>query len=303
MAVDRLERLTNLVAFLLHAERPVTLAEVVDQVPGYPSGADARRQAFERDKRVLRDERIPLTEDGGRYRIKPADYYLAPLDLDEAERVALQVAVAGVTVGQGDGLAGLRKLGGLETALAQPTPIRADLAEQPSLPMLHAAARARAVVSFAYGGQARSVEPWGLVFRGGRWYLVGHDRQRQARRTFRVDRIEGDPVAGPGAAFERPPRAEVSSALAREPWVGDGEEAVTAVVHVDALLAGRAAAELGERATVERRADGSVVLSFPVTNRAVFRSWLLDLLDHAEVLAPPDLRAEIVAWLTAMAAR
>ena len=34
-----------------------------------------------------------------------------------------------------------------------------------------------------------------------------------------------------------------------------------------------------------------------VTNRAAFRSFVLGLLDHAEVLAPPELRADMVAWL------
>ena len=39
----------------------------------------------------------------------------------------------------------------------------------------------------------------------------------------------------------------------------------------------------------------------PVVNREAFRSWVLDLLEHAEVLDPPELRADIVAWLTELA--
>jgi hypothetical protein len=35
-------------------------------------------------------------------------------------------------------------------------------------------------------------------------------------------------------------------------------------------------------------------------NRAAFRTWVLDLLDHAEVLGPSELRAEMLAWLDAM---
>jgi predicted DNA-binding transcriptional regulator YafY len=34
-----------------------------------------------------------------------------------------------------------------------------------------------------------------------------------------------------------------------------------------------------------------------VTNRDGFRSWLLSFLDRAEVLAPEELRADMVAWL------
>jgi predicted DNA-binding transcriptional regulator YafY len=52
---------------------------------------------------------------------------------------------------------------------------------------------------------------------------------------------------------------------------------------------------------VERRADGAVVVTLPVVNRAAFRTWVIDLLDHAEVLSPPELRADMVAWLDAVA--
>jgi predicted DNA-binding transcriptional regulator YafY len=60
--------------------------------------------------------------------------------------------------------------------------------------------------------------------------------------------------------------------------------------------------QLGDEAVVERRPDGAVVVSLPVVNRAAFRSWVIDLLDHAEVLSPAELRADMVAWLDAVAA-
>jgi proteasome accessory factor B len=44
-----------------------------------------------------------------------------------------------------------------------------------------------------------------------------------------------------------------------------------------------------------------VVVVPPTVNRAAFRSWVVDLLDHAEVLSPPELRADMVAWLDAVA--
>jgi proteasome accessory factor B len=58
---------------------------------------------------------------------------------------------------------------------------------------------------------------------------------------------------------------------------------------------------LGESAVVERRPDGSVSVRLPVVNRSAFRTWVLDLLDHAEVLGPDELRDDLVAWLEAMA--
>src|SRR5262249_33087367 len=51
----------------------------------------------------------------------------------------------------------------------------------------------------------RNVEPWGVVTDRGRWYLVGHDRDRDATRTFRLSRIGADvtPIGPPGAV--KPP--------------------------------------------------------------------------------------------------
>jgi predicted DNA-binding transcriptional regulator YafY len=36
----------------------------------------------------------------------------------------------------------------------------------------------------------RNVDPYGLVFRSGRWYLIGYCHLRDAVRTFRLDRID-----------------------------------------------------------------------------------------------------------------
>jgi len=51
----------------------------------------------------------------------------------------------------------------------------------------------------------------------------------------------------------------------------------------------------------EVRPDGSIVLAVPVANPEAFRSFALSLLDHAEVLGPPEARDDIVAWLEAAA--
>jgi len=48
--------------------------------------------------------------------------------------------------------------------------------------------------------------------------------------------------------------------------------------------------------------DGSVDLLLTVSNRDAFRSFVLGFLDHAEVLEPADVRADVVDWLGAVAA-
>jgi hypothetical protein len=73
-------------------------------------------------------------------------------------------------------------------------------------------------------------------------------------------------------------------------------------VLVDAVLAAKVVSEVGDSAVRERRADGSVVVRVGVTNPAGLRSWVLGMLDHAEVLGPPAVRDDVVAWLRALAA-
>ncbi len=305
MAEDRFERLANLVTFLLHSPRGVTYDEIVQAIPGYPAGGDARRRAFERDKRLLRDEDIPLQEHEGRYRIPPEEYFLADLQLSDEEQVALQLALAAAPVGGEQGGWALRKLrlGGPGGEGAGGLTLLADLDEHPLLPALHAAIRRRATVTFSHSGTTRTVEPARLLFRDGHWYLQGFDQLRQAVRHFRVDRIRGEVEVGPaGSAPDPPPRPDGAIAsMPREPWLIGGDEPETAVVRVEAVLASKAVNDAGPSAAVERHDDGSVTIALPVVQRAAFRSWLLGFLDHAVVVAPPALRDDVVGWLSAIA--
>ena len=62
-----------------------------------------------------------------------------------------------------------------------------------------------------------------------------------------------------------------------------------------------ARAVVGEAAVVTEEDDGAVVVELPVTHADGFRSFVLGFLEHAEVLGPPDLRDEVVAWLREIA--
>ena len=52
---------------------------------------------------------------------------------------------------------------------------------------------------------------------------------------------------------------------------------------------------------IARRPDGSAVFRVGVTNVPAFRSFVLGFLDHAEILGPPRLRDDMVAWLRRLA--
>jgi predicted DNA-binding transcriptional regulator YafY len=299
---DPLERLTNLVARLVHAKLPLSQAEIVDEVPGYAPG-EAGRRAFERDKRVLRDQGVPLREDKGRYWIPPEEFFLPDLDLTAEERSALAIAIAAAPVGGGAAQDAIGKLGGFDgiggsTFDALP---HADLEEVPALAVLHGAARRRALAEFDYGGARRTVEPYALLFWDRFWYLFCLDRTRRAQRTFRVDRIEGSVAVGEPDSFVRPADLDVTMARPRHMWRSEVDEPVDVVVALDPVVAGSVVAEVGTAGTSSEGKDGTTLLRMQVSNRALFRSWLLKLLEHAEVVEPPDLRAEMVDWLAAMA--
>lgn len=74
----------------------------------------------------------------------------------------------------------------------------------------------------SFGGEdtERAVDPYGLVYQAGRWYVAGYCHLRQGLRVFRLDRILD--VALREERFERPAEfdslAEVERSIARAPW-------------------------------------------------------------------------------------
>jgi proteasome accessory factor B len=294
---DRVERLVNLTATLLDTRRPLSLEEIAERLePSYPPEKAALRRAFERDKETLRDLGVPLTVEtlealGGEpgYRIRPEDYYLPDLQ---------HVAVTAVRLVGGAGREGLRKLGGFEGSGAAPL---AQLETTPALAELFDAVAKRRTVSFGYRGEERRLEPFGVVHRFGHWYVVGRDLDRLAPRSFRVDRIEGDPEVGETGSFVPPADIDPAEYLRADPMAYGEEQPVEARVLVDASRAGWVVDELGEDAVIDRRKDGAVVVGLSVVNRPAFRTWVLSLLEHAEVLSPDELRADVVGWLRDLA--
>ena len=313
--VDRLERLINLTAALLDAGAPVTREDLRAMVPGYSNDAVTFRRAFERDKEALRDMGIPLAlepvdpaepEGLKGYRIPRQDYELPDPNLEPDELAALHLAATAVRVEGAEGTPALWKLGGavglasaavggagLDGAVG-PGAGTVALPGSEHLPVVFGAVTERRQLAFSYRGRERRVDPWGLAFRGGHWYLAGFDHDRGEERSFRLDRFESGPQAGPAGAFERPSGPAPRPVA---PWQAGDEEEVVATALVDADQAAWAVAAVGEEAVAERRPDGSVVLALAVTNRSAFRSFVLGFLDHAEVLGPPELRDDVVAWL------
>lgn len=307
MGPSPLERVTNLLTLLLETRVPLTLKQVSHELVGmYPDKHVALRGAFERDKALLRDIGVPIETEvlGGdqagetAYRIDRDRYELRGLQLDDDERHALQMAVA--TIRSDAGQEGLWKLGGSVLASSS---VVTNVVQHVALPILRAASGSRNAVTFRYRGIERELHPYGLLLREGFWYAIGHDRGHGEVRTYRVDRIESDVVSHPNKTFERPEGFDVRAAFpADAKLLGEPDDgAGTAEVAVDPPLAEVVRAELGT-ASVAREDAGVVVFDVPCVNRDAFRSWVLGLGARAEVLGPPQVRADLVAWLRSVAA-
>lgn len=306
--MSKLERLLNLTAVLLDTDRPLSAEAIRNRVEGYPEALASFRRSFERDKEDLRSLGIPLTiervpgldppVDG--YRISPDDYYLPDPDLDADELAALHLASMAVRVeGLGEREA-LWKLGGLvdgdDGAVANAV---VSMPTNPALVPLFEAVTRRQPVSFRYNGEQRAVDPWRLEFQRGRWYLTAFDRDRSAERNFRLDRIEGlvEPMGAGGDASEPAAR---SSSRVLQPWeIGDSEPTIVRL-WVDRTRVAWARQHFGADVLAEEEPDGAAVFSVPVVMWNAFRSLVFEFLDHAEVLDPPELRADVIRHLEAM---
>ncbi|HVF53286.1 MAG TPA: WYL domain-containing protein [Actinomycetota bacterium] len=304
----RIERLINLIAALLETTRPLPAEEIRDRVSGYESeNVEAFRRKFERDKADLRAAGIPIElrtidalSDTEGYLIPKERYYLPELDLEPDEVAALKLA-AGSMMGTGDeALAGLMKVALDDPGATWTTGNArwgADLtAEQPHLPVLFSAVVERRRVTFAYGGgtsegATRLVEPYALAHRRGRWYVVGRDAERDAIRSFRLDRIQ-EPIATFEEGFGLPDDFRADDHLVAEPWeIGDAESQ-TATVRFDSSMRWWAEQHL-EGTTVSEGPGGSVDVELAVSNLDALVSWVLGFAPAVEVVAPEDARRAV----------
>jgi predicted DNA-binding transcriptional regulator YafY len=255
---------------------------------------------------MLRDGGVPIETEvlsGDRagttgYRIDRRRYELR-LDLSAEETRAVQLAVAAVHLRPDWSADALLKLGAADETDRAETGPSAVLSSLPSQPVLFDASTRRATVRFRYSDRDRELDPYGLLTRDGFWYVVGFDHGHGEQRTFRVDRIQGDVASGPPDSFTVPSGFDLVHVLPDDPKaMGAAQDAFVAV---EPIRAGKVAREVGDDAVMERRPDGGILVRVPCGNVPAFRSWLLGLLDDAVVVGPPEVRADVVAWLTGIA--
>lgn len=134
------------------------------------------------------------------------------------------------------------------------------------------------------------VDPWAVVVRFGRWYLLCHSHRAEAVRTYRLDRVLAVETTDHG--FEPPPDLDPVAAL--EENLGTGWEFATRVVF-DVPPAEVARWVRPPMGRLEPLGDGCVLVG-STSNPAMYaQEWLARLPLAFRVEGGPELRAEVAA--------
>jgi len=309
MTARRTERLLNLVIALLATRRWLTKDQIRTAVPQYAEceTSEAFDRMFERDKEELRDLGVPLVTGGDSdwfgdeqgYRIDREAYALPEIEftpeelavLGLASRVWQQASLAGPAA---RALTKLKALGVDPDASSLVGVEPRVRTSEPAFTPLYAATRDRAPVRFSYrkgGGEVstRRVEPWRITSWHGRWYLVGHDRDRDAPRVFRLSRVQGRV-----ARIGEPGSYRVPDDLDARAMVSVTEpEAPTRTTRVS--MADGVGQALRLRAGV--RDVGPAVVEVPFTDVEDVADEVLWAGAGVVVLEPDDVRAAVVRRL------
>jgi predicted DNA-binding transcriptional regulator YafY len=239
------------------------------------------------------------------YTISKDRYYLPEIAFTPEEVTALFVAAQSASE-ETVAARGVRKLlygaeGGV-LAGAESGPLVAG-SDTRSARVLAAAdaASARRRVRFGYRTSQgavsdRVVDAYGVVFRGGHWYLVGLDEERDAVRAFRLSRYTTE-LEDVGEGSAPPEGFRAIDHVEAGPWQLSADDraliasAPGTVVLVESTFPG----VVRERT----RDDGWIVLAVPAADEQALAAMLLQFGADVEALEPPTLRDEVIRRLEA----
>jgi predicted DNA-binding transcriptional regulator YafY len=293
------------------------------QSRGLVSGAELARRV-EVDPRTLRryitmleEMGIPITTEQGRhggYRLVPG-FKLPPMMFTDEEAQALSL---GLIAARGLGLADAapaiesvqakldrvlpsapkKTISALRESVALQTGDARTNADARLLRVLSETAQARRTAALRYRAAdgaltTREFDVYGLVFRTGRWYVVGHCHLRGGLRTLRLDRVAHGEAAP--REFVRPEGFDASEYLTRA--LASLPRAIATEVLLRTDLAG-ARRELSLTLGMPEACEGGVLLRGSADELDWYARELMRLPFRFEVRAPAALGA-MVAKLAA----
>ncbi|MAM88934.1 MAG: transcriptional regulator [unclassified Hahellaceae] len=159
--------------------------------------------------------------------------------------------------------------------------------------ILTAAAEAGRCVTFLYhppqqAVMTRIIDPYGLVFMGGRWYVIGNCHLRCAIRSFRLDRISQ--VALLADYFQRPSGFDAADYLRESMCAWGQTHEVTIALHTDKASALKALGLRDMNHTGLEQVEDGMLLRTHTDSFEWFAWWLAQLPFRFSVLAPSALK-------------
>jgi proteasome accessory factor BC len=142
---------------------------------------------------------------------------------------------------------------------------------------------------------ARRVDPYQLLYQGGQFYVVGRAHERSAIRVFRLSRIRGKVGYATKAEhdFQRPVNFDPRGYANRIHWQF-GDPIGSAEVWISSRIAWQIERHFGHYGESRPAGeDGDLVFVTSYANARQLIAWVLGLGEHARILEPPELAAEL----------
>lgn len=159
-----------------------------------------------------------------------------------------------------------------------------------ALLLLTDAAQSQRRVIFSYQSRQdevtlRECDPYGLVYRRGRWYLCGYCHLRHALRTFRLDRLQQVQVLD--ASFVRPADFDAVDYLRHGLITAQRQHSVSILLYTSVDEAGQA---LGSIEALCQQQDDGLLLCTTTDSYTWLVRWLASLPFDFKVITPNELK-------------
>ncbi|HWI22458.1 MAG TPA: WYL domain-containing protein [Baekduia sp.] len=329
---EKLIRQLSLISYLMAERRPVTALEIRRDVEGYSGmNEDAFARRFYADRSELESLGIQLTVDRPsdgvaeqeNYSLRPENFHLPEIKFTDEELASLQMAL-NLLDGEFAYAEPLR-LALQQLSWGRPSPLHApdqsavalgitasagghDLSQR--LAKIETAIFRNKTITFDYftmergETSARKVDPYHLLFQGGQFYLLGHSRERDSLRVFRLSRIRGKVAYATKAEhdFRRPADFDPRAYADRAEWQA-GDTVGTAEIRILKRIAWQVERHFGRFGEIRTEDNGDVVLTTDYSNARQIASWVMRLGENAQVLAPPELAEEVADRVELLARR
>ena len=268
---------------------------------------ETSKRTIYRDLQALSEAGVPLIAIPGRGYSLVEGYFLPPLSFSSEEAVMLLLGGEFVAQNFDAHYQTVARSATLKIEGVLPEKIRSEVQELQNsirfitipatdnptlLKELRRAVIESRTITFKYYGRVREqeenpalidrrVDPYGLVYYEGAWYLIAHDHARQSLRNFRLDRIEKLKLLT--NTFIRPADFNLQQIRSRE------DRQIIVRVRFDKTIARQVKESRNFYIADLQEDEAGLLVTLRTRQETDVVGWLLSWGRHAEVLEPTTL--------------